>query len=76
MFSAKISREFKNSGISTPSIYTSRPSRDHIALSNPNNNVKILTQAYCICIVSLSLLKLGIAQDEIRKALLIKQRTE
>ena len=50
--------------------------RLEITLSNPNNNVKILTQAYCISIVSLSLLKLGIAQDEIRKVLLIKQRTE
>ena len=76
MLSVKISREFKNGGISTPSIYASRPSRDQFPLSNLNNNVKIPTQAYCISIVTLSLLKLGIVQDEIRKALLIKQRTE
>ena len=32
MLSAKISREFKNSGISIPSIDTSGPSRDDIAV--------------------------------------------
>ena len=40
----------------------------HIALSNPNIEIQILAQGYCVAIV--------IEQDEIRKALLIKQETE
>ena len=35
-----------------------------------------LAQGYCVTIVSLSLLEHDIEQDEIRKALLIKQETE
>ena len=35
-----------------------------------------LAQSYCVAIVSLSLLEHDIEQDEIRKALLIKQETE
>ena len=59
MLSAKISREFKNSGTSTPSIDTFRPSRDPYRSfrSQLNIDVKILAvQGYCVAIVSLSLL--------------------
>ena len=35
-----------------------------------------LAQGYCAAIVSISLLEHDIEQDEIRKALLIKQETE
>ena len=37
-------------------IDTSRPSRDPYSLSNPNINVRILAQCYCVAIVSLFLL--------------------
>ena len=39
-----------------------------IALSNPNIDIQILAQGYCVAIV--------IEQDEIRKALSVKQETE
>ena len=75
MLSAKRSREFHSSGISTPSIDTSR---DPYLSLNPNTDVRILT------IVLLSLVpalvypyfELNIEQDEIHKASLIKQETE
>ena len=75
MLSAKRSREFHSSGISTPSIDTSR---DPSLSFNPNIDVRILT------IVLLSLVRalvypyfeLNIEQDEIHKASLIKQETE
>ena len=71
MLSAKRSREFHSSGISTPSIDTSR---DPSLSVNPNTDVRILT------IVLLSLVpalvypyfELNIEQDEIHKASLIK----
>ena len=59
MLSAKISREFKNSGTSTPSIDTFRPSRDPYRSfrSQINIDVKILAaQGYCVATVILSLL--------------------
>ena len=40
----------------------------HIALPNPIIDVKIFAQGYCVAIFH-------IEQDEIRKALLIKQET-
>ena len=40
----------------------------HIALPNPIIDVKIFAQGYCVAIIH-------IEQDEIRKALLIKQET-
>ena len=75
MLSAKRSREFHSSGISTPSIDTSR---DPSLSFNPNIDVRILA------IVLLSLVpalvypyfELNIEQDEIHKASLIKQETE
>ena len=42
--------------ISTPSIDMSKPSEIHIALSNPNIDVRILAQDYFVSMVSLSLL--------------------
>ena len=59
MLSAKISREFKNSGTSTPSIDTFRPSRDPYRSFRSQLNIdgKILAaQGYCVAIVILSLL--------------------
>ena len=52
------SREFKISGISTPLIVHLGLGRLEIliALSNPNIDVRILGQGYCVTIVSLSLL--------------------
>ena len=63
MLSAKISREFKNSGISTSSKFvnnnnTSGPSRDPYCSFNWNSNIdiRILAQGYCVAIFSLTLL--------------------
>ena len=75
MLSAKRSREFQSSGISSPSIDTSR---DPYLSFNPNIDLRILA------IVLLSLVRaliypyfeLNIEQDEIHKASLIKQETE
>ena len=52
------SREFKIRGISTPSIVHLGLGRLEIliALSNPNIDVRILCQGYCVAIVSLSFL--------------------
>ena len=53
----KISREFKNSGIATPSIDTSRSSRDpYCSFSNPNINVRIHVHCYSVAMVTLSIL--------------------
>ena len=53
----KISVQFINSKNSSPSIDTSRPSRDrHIALLNLNFDVKVLIQSHCALILSLSFL--------------------
>ena len=75
MLSAKRSSEFQSSGISSPSIDTSR---DPYLSFNPNIDLRILA------IVLLSLVpalvypyfELNIEQDEILKASLIKQETE
>ena len=81
-FGAKILGEFKSSGISTLTIDTtcmSRPPRDpYLSNSNSNIDARILAQGYSDAIVSLSLLltSVDIEQEEIRKALLIKQKTE
>ena len=57
MLSEKISVQFIHSKNSSPSIDTSRPSRDrHIALLNLNFDLKVLIQSHCALIVSLSLL--------------------
>ena len=46
----------------------------HISLSNPNIDVRILVQVYCVTIISqYPYFELDIEQDEISKALLIKQ---
>ena len=50
--SAKISREFKNSAMSTPLI---RRLEIHIAHSNPNIDVRIFARNCCVAIVSLPL---------------------
>ena len=42
--------------ISTPLMYTFKPSVIHITLSNPNIDVRILAQDYFVAIVTLSLL--------------------
>ena len=52
MLLAKMSREFRNSRISTPPIDTSTLPR----VSNPDINVRIVGHCYCVAIVSLSLL--------------------
>ena len=77
MLSAKISRGFKNGGISTPLIRLGRL-EIHIAHSNPNIDVRIFAQNYCVAIIALvyPCFELDIEQDEIRIALLIKQETE
>ena len=67
MLSAKSSEELKNTGISTKLTRLKRLDI-HIALWNPNIDIQILAQGYCVAIV--------IEQDEICKALLIKQETE
>ena len=57
MLSAKISREFKNSGISVLHKLKRRGRLEtYIALSNTNIDVSSLAQRYCVDIVSLSLL--------------------
>ena len=48
----------------------------HIALPNPNIDVRILAQGYCVASLVYPYFELGIKQDEIRKALLIKQESE
>ena len=73
-----ILRDFENSGISTPSIYTSRPSRDPNLSFNSQHRCQNprsgLSLRYRVAIVSLSL-PLN-EQDEIRKAFLTKQENE
>ena len=58
MLSTKILRDFKNSGISAPSIDTSMPSRDPDSSFKSNIDARILSQGYCVSVVSLSLLNL------------------
>ena len=64
--------------IYTPSVDTWRPSRDlYIALSNTSIDVSSLAQGYCAAIVIVyPYFKLDIEQDEIHKALKIKQETK
>ena len=59
MLSAKIAREFINSGISSSSIDSSRPSRDHVDHLIVNFHVRILVQVHYVVIVSLSLFKVA-----------------
>ena len=57
MLLTKISREFKNGGISTPTLLICLGHLEiHVALSTPHNDFRILAQCYCVAIVSLSLL--------------------
>ena len=73
MLSANISREFKNSEISTPSIDHLGRLEIHIALSNPNIDVRILAQGFCVLIVypyfnlNLTLNKMKYARLELKK---------
>ena len=78
MLLAKISRGVKNSGIATPSIDMSRPSRDpYRSFSNRKIDVTILIHCYCIAIVSLSaLLTWHWTRWNTHLPLLIKQETE
>ena len=50
----------------------------HIAFSNPSISVRTFSQGYRVAIVSRSIpdCELDMEQDEMRKALLIKQETE
>ena len=76
MFSAKRSRQFHGSGISTPSIDTSRG--PYLSF-NPNTDVRILTIVLLSFVPALvyPYFELNIEQDEIHKAsLIIKQETE
>ena len=75
MLSAKRSREFHSSGISTPSIDTSR---DPYLSFNPNIDVRILAIVLPSLVPALvyPYYELNIEQDEIHKALKIKQETE
>ena len=74
MLSSNTSREFKNSGLPTPSIDTSRLpdlSRDPTSMSESFLRVIVLPSYFILY------LELDIKQDEIiRKVLLIKQETE
>ena len=77
MLSAKISKEFKNSGISTP-IFSSRPTRDpYQSLKFQQCQNLVLPHGSVVCIVLPSLVytyfNLDIEQDEKCRALLIKQ---
>ena len=56
MLSAKISREFKNSAMSTSLIRRLGHLEIRIAHSNPNIDVRIFAQNYYVAIISLSLL--------------------
>ena len=71
MLLARISREFKIAEYPLHQLIGVDHLEIHIALSNPNIDVGILIQGYCVAIVSVSLLR-----NEIPKALLIKQETE
>ena len=55
-FRQKKSREFKNRGISTPSVDTSRPFNHPYRFFKFQHRCSNLTQGYCVAIVSLSLL--------------------
>ena len=56
MLSAKMSREFKKAEYPVPQLIRLGRLEIHIALSNPNIDVRILGYCYCVAIVSLSLL--------------------
>ena len=58
MLSEKISRElsFKIAEIPLHQLLRLGRQEIHIALSNPNTDVRILAQGFCVAIVSLSLL--------------------
>ena len=73
MLSAKRSREFQSSGISTPSIETSR---DPYLSFNPNIDVRILAIVLPSLVPALvyPYFELNIEQDEIHKASLISKK--
>ena len=77
MLSAKTSRELKDSTICGPSIDTSRPSRDPISLFQISTS---MSESSLRVIVLPSLgypsFKLDIEQDDMCKALFIRQVTE
>ena len=75
MLLAKRSREFQSSGISTPSIDTSR---DPYLSFNPNIDLRILPIVLPSLVPALvyPYFELNVEQDEIHKASLIKQETE
>ena len=62
MLSTKISKEFNNTGISSPSIDTTRPSwdpcRSFKSQLNKCNDVTILAESHCVVIISPSLFEL------------------
>ena len=76
MLSAKISREFKNSGTSTPSIDTFRPSRDPYRSFRSQLNIDVKTSRLRV-IVWQSLFypyfEISIEQDKIRCQSLVNQ---
>ena len=76
-FRQKIPREFKNSGISTPSIDTSRSSRDPYRLQIPTSMSESSLRVIVLpSFIVYPYFELDIEQDKIRKPLLIKQETE
>ena len=78
MLSAKISREYKIAEYPLHQLVCVGLLEIHIALSNPIINVRTFSQGFCVAIVSRSIpdCELDMEQDEMRKALLIKQETE
>ena len=78
MLSAKISREYKIAEYPLHQLVCVGLLEIHIALSNPSINVRTFSQGFCVAIVSRSIpdCELDIEQDEMHKALLIKQETE
>ena len=79
--SLKMSREFKNSIILTPSFNKSRPSRDpYRSFKSQNRCQNPRSSSYVKVFVLPSLVypyfELDIEQEEILKSLLIKQETE
>ena len=77
MLSAKTSRELKDSAICGPSIDTSRPSKDPISLFQISTSMSE-SSLRVIALPSLGYpsFKLDIEQDDICKALFIRQVTE
>ena len=78
--STELSGEFINSGIFTPSIETSMPTRDQSCSFKSYRSCfcdRILGQIYYVVIViAYCYFKLGIEQDSMHKPFLIQQETE